>query len=69
MCLKVRATNADGVWTDNMRLLDIEVLPSFWETPFAYFLYVLFVLLDYNNGCLYLVYDLSSEARLLWNSI
>ena len=42
---KVRSTNAEGVWTENTRLLDIEVLPSFWETPFAYFLYVLFVLL------------------------
>ena len=42
---KVRSTNADGVWTENTRLLDIEVLPSFWETPFAYFLYVLFILL------------------------
>ena len=42
---KVRSTNADGVWTENTRVLGIEVLPSFWETPFAYFLYILFVLL------------------------
>ena len=42
---KVRSTNADGVWTENTRLLYIEVLPSFWETPLAYFLYVLFFLL------------------------
>lgn len=42
---KVRSTNADGVWTENTRLLDIEVLPSFWETSFAYFLYVVFILL------------------------
>ncbi|WP_315086398.1 hybrid sensor histidine kinase/response regulator transcription factor, partial [Bacteroides heparinolyticus] len=42
---KVRSTNADGVWVDNIRALDIEVLPSFWETPFAYVLYVLLVLL------------------------
>lgn len=42
---KVRSTNADGVWSDNVRTLDIEVLPSFWETPLAYFLYVLFFLL------------------------
>ncbi|MEL5893812.1 two-component regulator propeller domain-containing protein [Bacteroides sp. GD17] len=42
---KVRSTNADGIWTENTRALDIEVLPSFWETPFAYFLYFLFVLL------------------------
>lgn len=59
---KVRATNADGVWTDNMRLLDIEVLPSFGK------LLCLFPVcpvcsVDYNNGCLYLIYDLSSEAR------
>ena len=42
---KVRSTNADGVWTENTRALDIEVLPSFWETPLACFLYVLLVLL------------------------
>ena len=42
---KVRSTNSDGVWVDNTRFLDIVVLPSFWETPLAYFLYVLFILL------------------------
>lgn len=41
---KVRSTNADGVWTDNVRVLPVEILPSFWETPFACFLYVLIVL-------------------------
>ena len=42
---KVKSTNSDGVWVDNVRTLDIEVLPSFWETPFAYFLYVVAILL------------------------
>ena len=42
---KVRSTNSDGVWVDNTRFLDIVVLPSFWATPLAYFLYVLFILL------------------------
>ena len=42
---KVRSTNSDSVWVDNTRFLDIVVLPSFWETPLAYFLYVLFILL------------------------
>lgn len=42
---KVRSTNSDGVWVDNTRSVDIVVLPSFWETPFAYFLYILFILL------------------------
>lgn len=41
----VRSTNSDGVWVDNTRTLDITVLPSFWETSFAYFLYVVFILL------------------------
>lgn len=42
---RVRSTNSDGVWVDNERTLSITVLPSFWETPWAYLLYVCFVLL------------------------
>lgn len=41
---KIRSTNADGVWTDNVRTLGITIEPSFWETPPAYFLYVLLLL-------------------------
>lgn len=37
---KVRSTNGDGVWVDNTRLLKLEMLPSFWETPWARLLYV-----------------------------
>lgn len=43
--LKVRSTNSDGIWVENTRTLEITVLPSFWETPWAYSLYVLFILL------------------------
>lgn len=43
--LRVRSTNSDGVWVDNERALDIVILPSFWETPVAYLLYVFLVLL------------------------
>ncbi len=42
---RVRSTNSDGVWVDNERTLDIVILPSFWETPLAYVLYIIFVLL------------------------
>ena len=47
-----------------MRLLDIEVLPSFWETPFAYFLYVLFVLLIIITAVyiLFTIYRLKHEV-------
>jgi signal transduction histidine kinase/DNA-binding response OmpR family regulator/ligand-binding sensor domain-containing protein len=42
---KVKSTNGDGVWVDNVRTLPILILPSFWETPLAYVLYVLAILL------------------------
>ena len=63
---KVRSTNADGVWTENIRTLPIEVLPSFWETPFAYFLYVLFVLLIIVTAVyiLFTIYRLKHEVSV-----
>lgn len=42
---RVRSTNCDGVWVDNVRSLNITILPSFWETPWAYLLYVLFIII------------------------
>lgn len=39
--LKIKSTNADGVWVENTRVLPIIVLPSFWETGWAYSLYIL----------------------------
>lgn len=61
---KVRSTNNEGVWVDNEKVLVIKILPSFWETPFAYFLYlVLFVLL------LYAVYYLTNMYSKLKNEV
>lgn len=37
----VKSTNSDGVWVNNERSLEIEIKPSFWETPWAYLLYML----------------------------
>lgn len=37
----VKSTNSDGVWMENNRLLSIEILPSFWETPWAILIYTL----------------------------
>lgn len=42
---RVKSTNADGVWVENERSLDITVEPSLWETPMAYFGYFLLVIL------------------------
>lgn len=43
--LKVKSTNSDGVWVENTRTIDFTILPSFWETPWAYLLYVLLIAL------------------------
>lgn len=41
--LKVKSTNSDGVWVENTRSIKFIILPSFWETPWAYLLYVLLI--------------------------
>ena len=42
---QIRSTNSDGVWMDNIRTLSVNVLPTFWETNWAWLLYiVLFIL-------------------------
>ena len=63
---KVRSTNSDGVWVDNVRSLSIEILPSFWETPFAYFLYVLGVLIVIFTAVyiLFTIYRLKHEVNV-----
>lgn len=43
--LQIKSTNSDGIWTDNVRTLPIHVLPTFWETYWAWLLYfILFIL-------------------------
>jgi len=38
---RVKSTNSEGVWVNNERTLSIKVLPSFWETIWAYLIYIL----------------------------
>ena len=43
--LQIKSTNSDGVWVDNVRTLSIHVLPTFWETYWAWlFYFILFIL-------------------------
>ncbi|MBQ9215638.1 MAG: helix-turn-helix domain-containing protein [Prevotella sp.] len=39
--LRIRSTNGDGLWVDNVRTLTVIVTPTFWETPWAQLLYFL----------------------------
>lgn len=43
---QVRTTNSDGVWTEQARILPITVLPTFWETYWAWALYILLFMLS-----------------------
>ena len=42
---RVKSTNSDGIWVENERTISITVLPSFWQTKLARFLYILTFLL------------------------
>lgn len=42
--LLVKASNGDGIWSDDIARLDIRCLPGFWETPWAKLIYVLITL-------------------------
>jgi signal transduction histidine kinase/DNA-binding response OmpR family regulator len=53
--LLVKCTNSDGVWSDKLRSLDIVVLPSFWQTIWAYMLYIVLAALAIW-GIFYLFY-------------
>lgn len=39
--LEVRSTNADGVWQNNVRVLNIYAQPTFWESWMGWMMYIL----------------------------
>jgi len=41
----VKSTDSEGVWLQNERQIEIVILPSFWQSGFAKFLYVILVIL------------------------
>ncbi|MEP6947698.1 MAG: two-component regulator propeller domain-containing protein [Ginsengibacter sp.] len=47
--LLIKAGNEDGLWSNKPLSLKIKILPPFWLTPFAFFIYVLI-----SIGCLVL---------------
>lgn len=52
---QVCSTNSDGSWADNIRRIDITVLPSFWETPWAILLYIL-AIMGIIGGTVYVLF-------------
>lgn len=63
---KVKSTNSDGVWVNNERMLKIQVLPSFWETPWAYILYflIIVIIIFISVYLLFTFYRLKNEVSV-----
>lgn len=63
---RVKSTNSEGVWVENERALPIRVKPSFWQTWFAFLLYLLlFAGLAVLSGYILLtIYRLRGDVQL-----
>ena len=62
---KVKATNADGVWEENPRMLQIHIKTPFYFTWIAIILYILFIILLFIYFSHYTVISLTSKKNLL----
>ncbi len=45
---RVKSTDSEGFWLDNERVINLRIMPSFWQSSFAKFLYVIFILLIFT---------------------
>lgn len=61
--LIVRSTNGDGVWVDNESVIELDVIPMFWETVWAKVLYLLIFFLLLWAGLYF--YFMKRKNRLL----
>jgi len=61
-CLRIRSTDANGIWNSDERILAIEVLPPWWRTYWAYGMYLL---LGLSAVYAYIVYD-RRQTRLTY---
>lgn len=63
---EVRSTNADGVWCNNIRSLVVKRLPSFWETGWAYTLYIICLLLVVGTAfyIFFIIYSLKHRVQM-----
>ena len=61
---QVKSTNGDGVWMDNIASLPIHVTPSFWETGWAWFLYIIIFLLVSTSVIFIILYILNLRRKV-----
>ena len=41
----VKSTDSEGIWLNNERQIELKILPSFWQSTFAKFLYAILIVL------------------------
>lgn len=58
----VKSTNSEGIWNNNVKELKIVVKPSFWQTGWAYCLYVLLVAVVV--GVFIYLYNLRTKIKM-----
>jgi signal transduction histidine kinase/DNA-binding response OmpR family regulator len=63
--LKVLASNSDGLWSNEPAVLKIIVLPPWWLTWWAYFLYFIFISLIFFFSYKYIVSKIQFRNQLL----
>jgi len=61
---KVKSVNNEGVWDDNFTALEIVIKPPFWQTSFAYLLYLIIA-----GGLAYFVFGLIKKFNSLNNAV
>lgn len=52
--LQIHSTNSDGMWTDNIRKLSVNVTPTFWETSWAILFYIISFIL-FTSTIVYII--------------
>ena len=60
--LRIRSTNASGIWLNNERVLKIKILPPPWATWWAYCIYFVLFVLIVGFG-IYIIYVRSSYKQ------
>jgi len=63
---KVKSTNSNGIWTSNERNIIINIKPSFWQTQWAYLIYIItFILvLFFILRSIFVFYRMRDKVRL-----
>jgi len=63
---KVKSTNGDGVWGEAERTIVIKILPSFWQTAWAYAIYII-LFIAFSGIALYIlktIYNLKMAVKV-----